>query len=56
MTFKGLFSSDPKNAMSQKDIELNTSRIKLLTAVGGMATMFLGMALTSVKLANELKK
>lgn len=51
-----MFSNDPKKGMSQKDLELNTSRMKLITAAGGIAIMLLGVTLASVKLANELKK
>jgi hypothetical protein len=56
MQFKGIFSKDPAKAMSQKDIDLQSSRLKFVSAAGGVVIMALGIALGTVKLANELKK
>jgi len=56
MKFKGIFSDDPATAMPTKDIDRQTSRLKYIAALGSIVTVGLGIALTSVKLANELKK
>ena len=56
MQFKGIFSNDPAKAMSQKDIDLQSSRLKFVSACGGIVIMALGIALATVKLSNEMKK
>jgi hypothetical protein len=56
MKVKGIFSNDPAKAMSQKEIDLQTSRLKFVSAVGGLIAMTLGIALATIKLSNELKK
>lgn len=56
MKFKGIFSNDPAKAMSQKDIDLQSSRMKFVSSAGGVVVMMLGVALATVKLSKELKK
>ena len=51
-----IFSNDPKKGMTQKELELNASRLRLVTAAGSVLIMVLGVTLASVKLANELKR
>jgi hypothetical protein len=56
MKFKGIFSHDPAKAMSTKDIDHQTARLKYIAAIGGCVSVGLAIALGSLKLANELKK
>jgi hypothetical protein len=56
MNIAGIFTNNPKKAMSAKDIDLQTSRLKFVAAAGSIVTVGLAIALGSLKLANELKK
>ncbi|WDS62317.1 hypothetical protein [Pseudomonas phage D6] len=56
MKFKGIFSDDPKTAMSTKDIDRQTARLKYMAAAGSCVTVVLGMVIASLKLQSELKK
>ncbi|MCY1187758.1 hypothetical protein D9M71_574320 [compost metagenome] len=56
MQFKGMFTKDPAKAMSQKEIDLQSSRLKFVSAAGGVVVMMLSVALATVKLSKELKK
>ncbi|MNQ69479.1 hypothetical protein D3C85_840830 [compost metagenome] len=54
MRFKGIFTNDPAKAMTQKDIDLQSSRLKFVSVAGGCLVMALSVA--TVKLSKELKK
>lgn len=51
-----IFSNDPTKKMTQKEIDLETSRLKYITAAGGLIIMCATFATAAIKLSNELKK